>query len=482
MYSVCGKECARELPCPARVDFSSLSAQVERARPVVVLDDDPTGTQTVHGVYVVTDWSCCTLRGVMAEGPRLFYVLTNSRSYALRRAMEINSEIAHNLAQVSKELGVDFDVISRADSTLRGHYPGETDALRTALEADMGWRFDGEILIPAFFEGGRFTLDDVHLVQDGDGIIPVGSSEYAQDAAFGFESSGLPEWVEEKTNGRVRAQDVVSVSIEDIRVGGTESILRKILPMGPGDVCIVNAVDYADIEAFTAALLDERCLHKRFMYRTAASFVRVRAGMRPLPLLTPEDLAQGGKQDRGRVCGGLVVIGSYVRRTTEQFLTLLSLPHMAQSELNVNRVLSVDTRADEIEGVAARVSEAMVNGLDAVVYTSRDPVVADGPDRSLEISRSVSDALVSVVERLTCHPRFIIAKGGITSSDIATEGLGVRRAEVAGQAIPGVPVWRLGEESRLPGLHYVVFPGNVGGPSAIADVVQMFRADGEARR
>lgn len=479
MHSVCGKEWTRELPSPARVDLSFLSVQVERARPVIVLDDDPTGTQTVHGVHVVTDWSYNTLREMMAESPRVFYILTNSRSYSLGRAIEINTEIAHTLAQVSKELGVDFDIISRADSTLRGHYPGETDVLRAVLEADMGWQFDGDILIPAFFEGGRFTVDDVHFVQDGDGIIPVGSSEYAQDVAFGFESSGLPEWVEEKTNGRVGAKNVVSVSIEDIRVGGSESILRKILPMGPDDVCIVNAVNYTDLEAFTAALLNERCLHKRFMCRTAASFVRVRAGMRPRPLLGPDDLAQGGEQGRERACGGLVAIGSYVHKATEQLLALLNLPHIAKAELNVNRVLSADTRADEIERVATRASEAMANGLDAVAYTSRDVVVADGPDRSLEISRSVSDALVSVVERLTCRPRFIIAKGGITSSDIATRGLRVRRAEVIGQVIPGVPVWRLGEESRLPGLHYVVFPGNVGGPSAIADIVQMLRADGQ---
>lgn len=478
MDRVCSRERIRELPRPARVDFSFLSSQVEHARPVVVLDDDPTGTQTVHGVHVVTDWSCSTLRDVMAGSPRLFYILTNSRSYSLDRAIEINTEIAHNLAQVSEELGVDFDVISRADSTLRGHYPGETDALRMTLEAETGWRFDGDILIPAFFEGGRFTLDDMHLVEDGDGIIPVGSSEFAQDAAFGFESSDLPKWVEEKTNGRKKAQDIVSVSIEDIRVGGIPSILSKILPMGSEDVCVVNAVNYADLEAFTAALLDERCLHKRFIYRTAASFVRVRAGIEPRPPLSPEELVQGGDRDHG----GLIVIGSYVQKTTEQFLALFSLPGMAKSELNVNRVLSCGTRADEIERVAAEASEAMGNGLDAVVYTSRDLVVSDRPDRNLEISRSVSDALVGVVERLTGRPRFMIAKGGITSSDIATEGLGVRRAEVVGQVIPGVPVWRLGEESRLPGLHYVVFPGNVGGPSAIADVVRVFRAEGAAGR
>lgn len=477
MDRVCSKKRFRELPRPASVDFRLLSAQVEQARPIVVLDDDPTGTQTVHGVTVVTDWSCRTLRAVMAERPRAFYILTNSRSYPLGKAIAIHTEIAQNLAQIAKEWALDFDVISRADSTLRGHYPGETDALRKTLEAETGWRFDGDILIPAFFEGGRFTRDDIHFLKDGDRAIPVGRSEFAQDAAFGFTSSSLPRWVEEKTSGRKKAQEVVSVSLEDIRIGGVPSILGRLLPMGPGDVCVVNAVDYADLDLFTAALLHERCRHKRFVYRTAASFVRVRAGIAPRPLWTPEDLVQDGRRHRG----GLVVIGSHVQKTTQQLLALFHLSGMAPSELHVQRALSADRREEEIARIAAEVSEALSNGLDAAVYTSRDLVAADTRERTLAISRSVSEALAGVVEKLSVRPRFLIAKGGITSSDVATTALKVKRAEVLGQVIPGVPVWRLGEESRWPGLPYIVFPGNVGGPSAIADVVRMFRSAGTVR-
>jgi uncharacterized protein YgbK (DUF1537 family) len=82
--------------------------------------------------------------------------------------------------------------------------------------------------------------------------------------------------------------------------------------------------------------------------------------------------------------------------------------------------------------------------------------------------------LISIVRGLQVRPRFLIAKGGITSSDVATRGLGVRRALVRGQILPGVPVWRLGAEARFPGLDYVVFPGNVGGDTALADAVRKF--------
>jgi uncharacterized protein YgbK (DUF1537 family) len=87
----------------------------------------------------------------------------------------------------------------------------------------------------------------------------------------------------------------------------------------------------------------------------------------------------------------------------------------------------------------------------------------------------VSDALISLVQHLAVAPRYLIAKGGITSSDIATQGLGVRRALVLGQALPGVPVWQLGVEARFPGLGYVVFPGNVGADTALAELIAALR-------
>ena len=53
-------------------------------------------------------------------------------------------------------------------------------------------------------------------------------------------------------------------------------------------------------------------------------------------------------------------------------------------------------------------------------------------------------------------------KGGITSSDVGTKALAVKKARVLGQIQPGIPVWQTGAESRFPGTPYVIFPGNVG--------------------
>lgn len=78
----------------------------------------------------------------------------------------------------------------------------------------------------------------------------------------------------------------------------------------------------------------------------------------------------------------------------------------------------------------------------------------------------------NLVARLHVAPAFILAKGGITSSDIGVKALNVRRADVMGQISPGVPVWQTGAESKFPRLPYIIFPGNVGQTTTLRDIVQ----------
>ena len=116
-----------------------------------------------------------------------------------------------------------------------------------------------------------------------------------------------------------------------------------------------------------------------------------------------------------------------------------------------------------------------------VLYTSR--TLVPGRDRadSLAIARTVSAALSQVVrDALAAGPAWVVAKGGITSHDVAVRGLGIRRAEVAGQLFPGViSVFRpLDAEPEAIGQPYVVFAGNVGDEDTLADVVAILTDDG----
>jgi uncharacterized protein YgbK (DUF1537 family) len=434
-------------------------------RKVVVLDDDPTGTQTVHGVPVLTTWGVAELTAELAAPGPVFYILTNSRSLPLAEAQALNAEIGRNLVQAATAANRDFEVVSRSDSTLRGHYPGEVDALADALARPV----DATLIIPFFLEGGRYTLDDVHYVAEGDKLVPAAQTPFAQDAAFGYRSSHLPAWVEEKSGGRVPAAQVVSIGIKDLRLAGPESVLGRLRELSGGQVCVVNAASLRDLEVLVLALLRVEAEGKRFLYRTAASFVQVRAGIETQAPLGAEDLnlPSGG--------GGLFVVGSYVPKTTGQLQALLALADLAQVVVQVAELLDDSRRAAAIQQVIAAVDAALALGQDTVVYTSRALVSGADATASLAVGRQVSSALVEIVTRLAHPPRYLVAKGGITSSDLATQALGVRRAVVAGQIMPGVPVWQTGPESRYPGLPYIVFPGNVGNEQALVDIVQRLR-------
>lgn len=428
------------------------------AAKLVVLDDDPTGTQTVYDVPVLTTWGVDDLARELAAPDPVFYILTNSRSLALPAAQALNAAIGAALLQAGARTGRAFSVVSRSDSTLRGHYPGEVDA----LAASLGLSDAATLIIPYFREGGRFTVHDIHYVAEGDQLIPAAQTPFAQDAAFGYRSSNLREWVAEKSGGRVDAGSVAAITLDNLRLDGPETVAAAVTALQPGQVCIVNAAELRDLEVLVEGLLAAEAAGKSFVYRTAASFVQIRAGLATRGLLTAGDLnvpATGG---------GLFVVGSYVPKSTAQVNALLATPDIAVVELDVPRLLDGAHATAVVDAAVAAVDDALAAGRDTVLMTSRALVTGVDAGASLAIGQTVSAALVTVVQRLTQRPRYLVGKGGITSSDLATQALGVRRAIVRGQILPGVPVWEVGAETRYPGLPYVVFPGNVGDDQALA--------------
>lgn len=444
--------------------LQEIQSQVRASgRKVVVLDDDPTGTQTVHGIPVLTEWPVPALVDELASSDPAFYILTNSRSLPAAGAQALNAEIGLSLAEAARSTGREFVLVSRSDSTLRGHFPGEIEALAKAV----GQHFHAWLLVPFFLEGGRYTIEDVHYVAEGDWFVPAGETEFAQDAAFGYRASNLREWVQEKTAGDITAVEVLSISLDDIRNGGPEQVRRALMRLqGPAQACVVNAAGYRDLEVFVLGLLQAEAEGLRCLYRTAASFVRVRAGIESQPLLNAADLhlpTEGG---------ALIVAGSYVPKTTAQLAALRNTHKLVEVEIDVQHLLNDAARTSVIGAAVERVNEGLGSGKDVLVFTSRQLLLGGDAHDSLAIGSRISQSLVEVVHGLQVRPRYLLAKGGITSSDVATAGLGVKRAMVMGQILPGVPVWQLGEDSRFPYLPYIVFPGNVGGPEALSQVVR----------
>jgi uncharacterized protein YgbK (DUF1537 family) len=432
-------------------------------RKVVVLDDDPTGTQTVHGIPVLTGWSEEALAAELKRPEAAFYLLTNSRSMTAAEARALNREIGRRLRQAAEKVGAAVAVVSRSDSTLRGHFPAEVEALCAGLERPAL----PCLVIPFFLEGGRYTIDDIHYVDEGGRLVPASQTAYAQDAVFGYRNADLRCWVEEKTGGRIPAGQVAAIGLDAIRRGGPAPVAEKLAALGPGSVCVVNAASYRDLEVVVTGLLAVEGRGRGFVCRTAASFVRVRSGLALQGLLRGDELTTGS--DRG----GLFVVGSYVPQTTAQLAALRDQTPIGAVALEVADLLDPQRAEQAISRAGTAVNRLLDAGADVVLFTSRRLVTGAGDQDNLVIGRRVSDGLIAVVQALNGPPRYLVAKGGVTSSDVATRGLGVQRAMVLGQVLPGVPVWRLGPEACYPGMAYIVFPGNVGGTEALVTIYRL---------
>jgi len=436
---------------------------------IIVLDDDPTGVQTVHGVPVFTDWDMDTIEEVFKEDRQLVFILTNSRAFSVSETTQVHKDIAQRIAQVSERLGQPFLLVSRGDSTLRGHYPLETVTLKETIEEQSTLHYDGEVILPFFKEGGRETIDDVHYVKQGEAYIPAGETEFAKDRMFGFSSSNLRDWIEEKTDGEFKRESVHSISLDELRALNIDAITEKLMRIKNFEKLIVNAVTEDDVKVFSVALLRAIKCGKNYLFRTAASFTKVIGDISSKPYLEEKDLLHEDSP-----YGGLVVIGSHVQRSTEQLNRLKEKKSLHFIEFSCNLVIDESLFNEEIERVQREINEKVSKGTTTVVYTSRERLdLGEGRgEEELALSVRISSAVTQFVNRCHPQPRFVIAKGGITSSDVGTIGLKVKKAEVLGQIAPGVPVWKTGKESVFPAIPYVIFPGNVGEVDTLKEVVE----------
>ena len=273
MEKMIGAECLLPFPEAKKAEVDCLLLQEIEAdtKKIVVLDDDPTGVQTVHDVSVYTDWSLESLRQGFSEKNKMFFVLTNSRGMTTAETTVLHHELIQNIAVVSKEMGIEPVIVSRSDSTLRGHFPLETQLIREEMEKELGIVMDGEVLCPFFREGGRFTIEDVHYVRYGEQLIPAAQTEFANDKTFGYAHSNLKEYIEEKTKGAYPAEKVVSISLKEIRSLSYDVIEDKLLSVSNFGKMIVNAIDPYDIKVFAVALYRAMGKKHHFCFRCAAT-------------------------------------------------------------------------------------------------------------------------------------------------------------------------------------------------------------------
>ena len=433
---------------------------------LVVLDDDPTGIQTVHGCYLLTQWDAPTLREAMADEHNFFYVLTNTRAQTPADVEKTIAQIVANVQAVNKEFSHELVFMSRSDSTLRSHFPLEIDTIVDGLQLAGASAIDGFFLVPAFFEGGRVTVDDTHYILDGDRRIPASQSEFARDSVFGYGTSHLPSYIEEKTSGRISAESVQSIPLDMLRAPSSDGLESFLEGLSDGRWVVVNAETYQDLDRFSAALRPVIAKGRKFAFQCAASVVKSLSGIPSRPLLSDELASSQGP--------GLFIVGSHVAKTTAQLNRLLAADSVEGIEVDVNDFLDdSDAMANRITG---RMHDALSDGKSPVVYTSRSEVQFDSPAQRLQAGRKLSLFLASLVKRLERPVSYVVAKGGITSHDVLVAGLDVKIARVMGQILPGVPVVRVRTDGGQNEIPCVIFPGNVGTDESLCEVLEILTA------
>ena len=492
-----------EVQIPAELVASAVAASSSAApRVLVVLDDDPTGTQSVADLPVLTRWDVADFTWAFAQNKPAVYVLTNTRSLDPAEAAARNEEIVRNALAAAGTAGATagategnalrLGFVSRSDSTLRGHYPLEPDVIAATVAAVSGEATDGVVIVPAFPDAGRVTIGGVHYMrgtgENAGTLIPVAETEFAKDATFGYANSEMAKYVEEKSQGRFAADSVIVLDLNIIRAAGPDgdpmvsakAIADAIEPAADSTPIVADIVTENDFRALALGLEEAERRGKKLLYRVGPPFVRGRIGQEIRPALSGEEAYEGNTPS---TAGGLIVVGSHVGVTTRQLNDLTEQHGAARIvEIDVEKLLAAgtesaagtETAADAYIGtVVSDVVNALREG-DVIVHTSRLLIKTGDAAESLRIARTVSAAVVAVVNRTlkTFPPRFVIAKGGITSSDVAAHGLEIRHAIVRGPMLPGiVSLWEP-VDGPAKGIPYIVFAGNVGDDESLTQVTR----------
>jgi len=397
---------------------------------MVVLDDDPTGIQTVHGCLLITEWDEEHVREGFADEQPFFYILTNTRAMTREEAAATTRSAMEMVIEVNRDYGYRLIIVSRSDSCLRGHFPLETDVMRQCLVSHGYAVAEKPPFCPAFIEAGRVTIDGTHYMQDGDRLIPVSETEFARDNVFAYHTSVLRDYIREKG-------------------------------ANPDDYTIVNAQSYDELRQFAATVVGGSSANTpAIVIRSSSSLPKAIAGIPDIPLLDASVITS-------RATPPLFIVGSHVQKTTRQLERLLAEEGTCAIEMDVQRIID-DSEALMLETLDL-IQQVVDQQLAPVIYTSRQEIRLDDADQRQRLGQQVSDFLVAVVRRCPYTPSYLVGKGGITSHDILTKGLGVKSARVLGQVVPSVPCVMT---RHFP---YIIFPGNVGSEDSLRDVYRKLR-------
>jgi uncharacterized protein YgbK (DUF1537 family) len=450
---------------------------------IVVVDDDPTGSQTLHGCPLLLRWDPPTLSAGLRHDSPFLFLLANTRALspagAAERVREICRALSPALAAAQAE-GVLEGVllVSRGDSTLRGHFPLEAEAMAEELGP-----IDATFLVPAFLEGGRTTVDGVHRLAGQ----PVHETPFARDGLFAYSTSDLRQWVEEKSAGRLPAGQVEHLSWRELEAAAAQASARlalrqRLASLGSNRLVVVDAEQPDHLRVFGALVRELAAPQaggarpRRFLFQSAASLLNGLAPQPPQPLAAAGLAALRRRGTSGVPLGGLVLVGSHVPLADAQLGRLLAEPACRGVELPVAKVhrilegpLPDHLLASLEEAWTCALQEVLAAGQTAVFFTSRGELICRHSEERRALGTALAGAMARVAARLAPSLGYVIAKGGITSHTLLAEGFGLGAVDLQGQLLPGLSLVlpaAAGSTGTVPaalkGLPILTFPGNLG--------------------
>ncbi len=445
-------------------------ARAAGARPLVVIDDHPSGSQSMADIPILTAWSEDQVEWALSQRAPATYIVTNTRALSPAAAEDRLLEVLSTVLEVSGRMNADVDLVLRSDSTLRGHYPLDVDILVNAIESATSAKVDGVLMVPAFPEAGRITVNSVHYVSEWPGTFtPVGETRFGREPRFPYTSSDLREWIAERTRGRFDAGTIRSIKLGTVR-HSPAAVAAELMKARHGEPIVVDAVTEEDLRSIAIGLLMAEAAGKRFVQRVGPPFPRALIGQpvhRPLTADDVEAIRQSAGTAGAR--SGLILVGTPNQLTKRQVRVLEQRHPVREIPVSVPAVLD-SRREGHIEEVVVRAIEGLDVGNVLVRLTEMHVDTEAKGDFAIDprVGRAVNEIAYRIAKARKLS--FVVARGGSITS-YAAQGLGVRRAIVRGPMLDGVVSLWEPLAGAIAGIPFVVYAGGVGDDDGLADVV-----------
>ena len=447
---------------------------------IIVIDDDPTGSQTVHDCLLLLRWDVDTLKKGFQSSSNLFFILANTRALSENQAEERLKEIADALNDVISTQGYNKDeliFISRGDSTLRGHNFLEPYTLSKLLGP-----FHATFHIPAFIEGKRITKNGNHFVGD----LPAHKTIYAQDKNFGFQTNNVGQLLCQKSKNKLEFKKIKNIFHSELAISDvneSNKVSEMVANLTGNTHVVVDALNYSQLKVFSKIIMKYHT-QKSFLFRSAASFVSTISNIHKNRKKTSYYSTLCRKNRDNKYMIGLIVIGSYVELTNRQLKKISERDAINLIELDVSefhQIHKLEDRHIQIDLFKTKLIKEIRNSIDKcftpILHTSRKYLISGNKSEQRQFSNSLAYFMAQLVAEIKFEIGYLISKGGITTNLILSEGLNADVVYLEGQILPGISL----VTHKIPELDIkipvVTFPGNIGDDYSLVKVLNILEGN-----